>query len=71
MSLDVGRYKLYSAWKALDQRWDETRLSWHDAVREEFMKEFWNDVEHPVSLTLGAIDRLGQALANMRRECGD
>ncbi|MBI3407115.1 MAG: hypothetical protein HY040_02010 [Planctomycetes bacterium] len=71
MSLDVGRYKLYSTWKAIDQRWEETQLTWHDVVRAEFAKEFWADMEYPVSATLAAVDRLSQVLVAMRQECGD
>lgn len=71
MSLDVGRYKLYSAWKSIDQHWEDTKLTWHDVVREEFSKEFWADMEYPVSATLSAVDRLSQVLLAMRQECGD
>ena len=71
MSLDVGRNKLYSAWKTLNQRWDATRLSWHDVVREEFAQEFWANLEMPVLSILPAIDRLSQVLIVMKQECED
>ena len=71
MSLDVGRYKLYSAWKAIDEHWQQTHLSWQDVVRAEFAKEFWVDMEGPVVSTLAAIDRLNQVLISMRHQCGD
>ena len=33
MSLATGRYQLASAMKTLTVRWDQTCLSWRDAVR--------------------------------------
>ena len=69
MSLDAGRYKLHTAWKVLHERWQTSRLSWNDSVREEFNREFWVEIEPTVRSMLAAIDRLGQALAAMTEEC--
>lgn len=71
MSLDVGRYRLFSAHKTLNQHWDETRLVWNDSVRAEFAKEHLEPLEPIVLTTLGAIDRLAQVLVRLREECSD
>ena len=70
MNLDVGRYRLYSATKLLQERWDKARMGWADTVREEFSREYLDPVEPSVDAVLGAIDRLGQVLARLKQECG-
>ncbi len=70
MSLDVGRYRLYSAHKALQERWDQTRLYWQDVVRQEFAKEYFAALEPCVVTALAAIDRLAQVLIRARNDCG-
>lgn len=70
MSLDAGRFKLHTAWKVLNERWQASRMSWNDSVRDEFDREFWSEVEPTVRSTLAAIDRLGQVLGAMKQECG-
>ena len=69
MSLDVGRYRLVSAHKALLARWEETRLVWQDIVRADFSKDHLEPLEPMVLSTLGAIDQLGQVLNRLRQEC--
>jgi hypothetical protein len=71
MSLDVGRYRLLSAHKALLERWEETRLVWQDVVREEFAKEHLEPFAPTMLATLGAIDQLTQVLVRLRQECGE
>jgi hypothetical protein len=69
MSLDTGRYQLYSSFKTLNVRWEQTILHWQDSVRRDFEEDFWNQLEPRVQQTLGAIDRLGQIIARARQEC--
>lgn len=69
MSLDVGRYRLMSAHKAVLQRWEETRLVWQDMVREEFAKEHLDPLTPTLLATLGAIDQLAQVMGRIRQEC--
>ena len=70
MSLDVGRYRLYSAAKVVQQHWDEARMHWSDVVRQEFAKEFFDPIEPCVQRTLTGIDRLAQVLNRLKQECG-
>lgn len=69
MNLDVGRFRLYSGHKTLQERWEQTRLSWSDAVRQEFAEDFFDPIEPAVSATLAAIDRLSQVLVRMKSDC--
>lgn len=71
MSLDVGRYHLSSAHKALLQHWDETCRRWHDPVRDELAKKHLEPLAPLVTKTLGAIDRLAVLVAQVRRDCGE
>jgi hypothetical protein len=69
MSLDTGRYQLYSAFKNIQARWENTLPYWDDVVRRDFEEEFWNPLEPRMQLTLSAIDRLGQIINRVRQEC--
>ncbi len=69
MSLDTGRYQLYSAFKTLQAHWEETIPHWHDGVRRKFEEDFWCQLEPRVQSTLAAIDKLGQIMARVRYEC--
>jgi hypothetical protein len=69
LSLDTGRYQLYSTFKTLCSHWEETQLHWSDAVRAEFAEKFWSVLEPRVQVTLAAIDRLGQIIARAHQEC--
>ncbi|MCI0378953.1 MAG: hypothetical protein L0215_15200 [Gemmataceae bacterium] len=70
MSLDVGRYRLYTAHQSIQERWDEARIRWLDVVREDFVKQYLYSLEPLVNTTLGAIDRLAQVLIRAKQECG-
>ncbi len=69
MSLATGRYQLSSALKTLRVRWDQTCMSWRDAVRREFTQRYWINLEGQVPAALAAIDRLDQVLAKVRQDC--
>ena len=45
MSMATGRYQISSAMKTLRVRWDETCMSWRDAVRREFTERYWNTLD--------------------------
>ena len=71
MSLDTGRYQLYSALKTLRERWDATLEHWQDAVQQDFAETFWQPLEDRTRGALAAIDRLAQVVVRVRQECGD
>jgi hypothetical protein len=69
VSLSTGRYQLYSSMETLRLHWDEVQQRWHDAVRQDFEEQFWSQVEPRVNAALSAMDRLGQVLGQVRRDC--
>jgi hypothetical protein len=69
MSLATGHYQLASAFKTLQVRWDQTCLSWRDAVRLEFDRRHWRPLEERVPGLLSAVDRLDQVLNRVRQDC--
>jgi hypothetical protein len=71
VSLDTGRYQLYSTFKTLKERWDDTAEHWQDAIRHEFAEKYWEVIERRVQAELAAIDRLTQVMVRARQECGD
>lgn len=71
MSLDTGRYQLYSTYKTLKERWEATEEHWQDNVRREFTEKYWDLLEQKVRAALSAIDRLTQVMVRARQECND
>jgi hypothetical protein len=69
MSLDTGRYQLYSTWKTAKEKWDLFQESWNDPIRRQFEEKFWAPVQPLILRTLSAIDKLSQEIIQMRREC--
>jgi hypothetical protein len=69
LSLDTGRYQLYSTFKTLQERWEETKLHWYDSVRQDFEENHWGALEPRIRATLSAIDRLSQVMVRAKQEC--
>lgn len=69
MSLATGRYQLANAFKTLKLEWQSTDAVWRDQVRKDFAETYWDPLEARLASALTAIDRLDQALAQMKREC--
>jgi hypothetical protein len=71
VSLDTGRYQLYSTFKTLKERWDDTEEHWDDAVRREFGEKYWETTAQRVRAALSAIDRLTQVMVRARHDCSN
>jgi hypothetical protein len=69
MSLSTGRYQLHSAHETVTLRWDEVRPKWNDPIQQDFEEQYWKQVEPRVNAALAAMDRLGQVLGQLKREC--
>ncbi|MBM4068842.1 MAG: hypothetical protein FJ271_07835 [Planctomycetes bacterium] len=70
MSLDTGRYQLYSTLKTASAHWDQTQTAWRDQVARDFAEQTWTPLEQKAKQVLSAIDRLGQIIVRARQECG-
>ena len=71
MSLATGRYQLASASKTLQGHWELAQRQWRDEVREEFSREYWDEMERRLNSLLTAIDRFDQVIHQARNQCGD
>jgi len=71
MSLDTGRGRLFTGWKVLRQKWEETKMHWNDSVRQEFQEKPFADLEYHVLSEMSAIDRLAQVMIQVKQQCGD
>jgi hypothetical protein len=60
--------KLQGAWLVMRQCLDSTGELWRDAVRQQFEREFWQEFEQVVPATLEEMRRLGEVIAQARRE---
>ena len=69
MSLAGGRYQLANAFKSLKLEWDGTENIWRDQVRKDFAESYWEPLEARIASVLSAMDRLDQALGQMKNEC--
>jgi hypothetical protein len=69
MSLAAGRSQLSNAYKSLKQEWEATENVWRDIIRKEFADNHWDPLSARLSSVLTAMDRLDQALAQMKQEC--
>ena len=71
MSLSTGRYQLANAFKTLKQEWEATENIWRDVVRKDFADEHWDPLVARLSMVVSAIDRLDQAMSQMRQDCNE
>jgi hypothetical protein len=69
MSLSAGRYQLANAFKILKQEWESTENVWRDVIRQEFAADYWEPMAARLSSVLTAMDRLDNALAQMKQDC--
>lgn len=69
MSLDTGRYQVFSALKSLQETWEDTKPLWNDPVRQDFEENFWYPLEDRTRVILSAIDLLAQVLVRARKDC--
>lgn len=71
MSLDAGSHQLSNGFKTLQVQWDQSRLYWRDAVRDDFERHYWNVLAARVPAALDGMSQLDQILSQIRRECGE
>jgi len=69
MSLSSGRAQLANAFKMLKQEWHSTENVWRDQVRQEFAETYWEPLDARLASVLTAIDRLDQAMSQMKHDC--
>jgi len=66
----VGRYRLLAAMKDLKIRWERARLRWDDPVSKDIEATVIEPLEPKVRAAVAAMEKLGEAMARARQECG-
>ncbi len=69
MKVGPGRTQLHSAMKTCTERWEQTRETWRDGVAADFEENCLQPLQADVESVLHALDRLGDVLAAMQRDC--
>jgi hypothetical protein len=69
MSVASGRYQLANAFKSFKQEWEGTENVWRDVVRKDFAESYFDPLSLRLASVLTAMDRLDQALAQMKTDC--
>ena len=69
MSVSVGRARLFGALKELRQRWSRIHDVWNDPASQHFEQTVIDPLEPRVRSAVTALEKMGQILATVRREC--
>lgn len=69
MSLSGSKGLLTMATRQLQQRWEDTRLSWRDRKAEEFDEVYLAELMTTVNSTLRVIEELDQLLDKVHADC--
>ncbi len=70
-SVIAGTNRLKHAIQILREQWWATEPNWNDAVRRRFEERYVKPIEPAVDSALYGIQRLGEVLDRIRRECSD
>jgi hypothetical protein len=69
MSVYESRGQLSRAMKDLLLRWQDTRMSWDDAVSRSFEKEFLDPLQADLRDAAAAMDHVSVLLQQIRHDC--
>lgn len=69
--LQTGVIRLTRAVKKLRDQWREAQQSWDDQNSREFARHHLDPLAPQLTLTLSAVQRLGDVLEQAWRECSD
>lgn len=67
--MSEGSTKLQYALKSLRLKWDETKETWTDQVRQDFERKHLAPLDTQVSSTIRAMDHIAEIIGKMRRDC--
>ena len=69
MDVTSCQAKLKNAYRVLMARWEQTSGVWDDRVRDEFEKSYIEPLEHEISRTLAAMNRLSGDMSQAEHDC--
>jgi hypothetical protein len=69
--LHTGAIRLTRSASKLREQWLATQEHWNDQMRRDFERNHLEPLAPEITLTLAAIQRLGELLEQAERECSD
>ncbi|HEX4145340.1 MAG TPA: hypothetical protein VHY91_17675 [Pirellulales bacterium] len=67
--LTAGSAKLFTAWRKLQLRWEQTQVHWHDSVSRDFEETYLTRLEPNLRSTLEIMRALAELSSAARQEC--
>lgn len=71
MSVEGARQRLQASLRDLKAHWEVARVSWQDATSQAFEDRYIEELEQAVRTAMPAMEKMAEALARVRRDCGD
>lgn len=71
MSVEGARQRLQASLRDLKAQWEVARASWQDATSQAFEDRYVEELEQAVRTAMPAMEKMAEALARVRRDCGD
>jgi len=71
LSMQSSKAKIHHAFKELTVAWAEAREQWNDPASDHFRERFLDPLEARVRAAVGAIERMDEVMAKVKRDCGD
>jgi hypothetical protein len=59
--------RLNDSWSVLAGQWQVAREVWLDAVRDDFERSYWQEIEETTLVTVAALRRLAEVIESARR----
>ena len=69
MNVAANGKALVSLTRELSLRWEETKVSWHDAKSQEFEQKYLVELMSSVERAVAIFDDLAKVIAKVRNEC--
>ena len=69
MNLLTGRQELFEYSKQLKIEWNRLHESWSDSKADEFHKQYLQDLDRYLKLSISAIDDLDDIFRQAKEEC--
>ena len=67
-NLNTMQEQLDTAWRALTQRWEQTKAVWNDPVRWEFEKNNWTPLQDRVQDMQHELEQLAQLIVKSKQQ---
>lgn len=71
MSVAGARMRMNLALKDLHLKWAQVSQSWNDPVSRAFQSNYLDALDQGTRLAGGALDKMRDAIARAKRECGE